>query len=169
MADTEVRNFGNNVQFRPASHVCPKDEAELLGVLQHNRAGRVRVMGSKHAWSHGIETDGILLEMRHFTQIQIHERKGQPFVTVGAGCQIKTLLAALNARGLTTPSVGLITEQTIAVVTATPGFILKARWGWVRMGKMWVTTRADAQWHSLCNPKRQRGALTVYFHREFPR
>ena len=49
MADTEVRNFGNNVQFRPASHVCPKDEAELLGVLQHNRAGRIRVMGSKHA------------------------------------------------------------------------------------------------------------------------
>lgn len=119
MAETEVSNFGNNVRFRPASHVCPKDEAELLSVLQSHRAGRIRVMGSKHAWSHGIETDGILLEMRHFTQIQIHERNGQPFVTVGAGCQIKTLLAALNERGLTTPSVGLITEQTIAGATAT--------------------------------------------------
>ena len=119
MADSEVSTFGNNVRFRPASHVCPKDEAELLSVLQSNRAGRVRVMGSKHAWSHGIETDGILLEMRHFTEVQIHERNGQPFVTVGAGCQIKTLLAALNERGLTTPSIGLITEQTIAGATAT--------------------------------------------------
>jgi FAD/FMN-containing dehydrogenase len=40
-------------------------------------------------------------------------------VTVGAGCQIKTLLATLNKRGLTTPSIGLITEQTIAGATAT--------------------------------------------------
>jgi len=119
MADSEVSNFGNNVRFRPASHVSPKDEAELINVLQSNRAGRIRVMGSKHAWSHAIETDGVLLDMRHFSSIQIHERNGQPFVTVGAGCQIKTLLAALNERGLTMPSVGLITEQTIAGATAT--------------------------------------------------
>ena len=58
MADPEVSNFGNNVRFRPASHVCPKDEGELLGILQSHRAGRIRVMGSKHAWSHGIETAG---------------------------------------------------------------------------------------------------------------
>ena len=119
MAVSEVSNFGNNVRFRPASYVCPKDEAELLGILQSNRAGRIRVMGSKHAWSHAIETDGVLLDMRHFSRIRIHERNGQPFVTVGAGCQIKKLLAALNERGLTTPSVGLITEQTIAGATAT--------------------------------------------------
>lgn len=119
MADSEVSNFGNNVRFRPASHVWPLNEAELLNVLQSNRTGRIRVMGAKHAWSHGIETDGILLDMRHFSHIRIHERDGQPFVTVGAGCQIKTLLAALNERGLTTPSVGLITEQTIAGATAT--------------------------------------------------
>ena len=119
MADSEVSNFGNNVRFRPASYVSPKDEAELLKVLQSNCAGRIRVMGSKQAWSHGIETDGVLLDMRHFSHIRIHERNGQPFVTVGAGCQIKTLLVALNARGLTTPSVGLITEQTIAGATAT--------------------------------------------------
>ena len=119
MAESEISNFGNNVRFRPASLVSPKDEAELLNVLQSNRAGRIRVMGSKHAWSNAIETDGVLLDMRHFSHIQIHERNGPPFVTVGAGCQIKTLLAALNARGLTTPSVGLITEQTIAGATAT--------------------------------------------------
>jgi|GEM_PF-5643737 len=30
-------------------------------------------------------------------------------------------------------------------------------------------TGASVQWHSHCNPKRQRGALPVYFQREFPR
>ena len=28
-----------------------------------------------------------------------------------------------------------------AVVTATPGFVVKPRWGWVRMEKMWVMSR----------------------------
>ena len=31
-----------------------------------------------------------------------------------------------------------------AVVTATPGFVVKPRWGWVRMGKMWVMTSPNA-------------------------
>jgi len=119
MADTEVCNFGKNLRFRPGSHLAPKDETELLSILQSHRTGRIRVMGAKHAWSNGIETDGVLLEMRHFRHIRIHTIDGLPFVTVGAGCQIKTLLAALNRKGLTTPSVGLITEQTIAGAIAT--------------------------------------------------
>ena len=32
-----------------------------------------------------------------------------------------------------------------AVVTATPGFGVKPRWGWVRMEKMWVMSRARAR------------------------
>jgi len=76
-------------------------------------------MGSKHAWSPAIETDGVLLEMRHFSHVRIHQINGAPFVTAGAGCQLKVLLKVLNEQGLTTPSVGLITEQTIAGATAT--------------------------------------------------
>ena len=37
-----------------------------------------------------------------------------------------------------------------AVVTATPGFVVKPRWGWVRMEKMWVMTRAMPQAFTLC-------------------
>ena len=119
MAEAEIHNFGHNVRFRPGSFTAPKNEAELLSILQSNRTGRLRVMGSKHAWSHGIETDGVLLDMQHFQSIRFHEVDGQTFATVGAGCQIKTLLAAMRERGLTTPSVGLITEQTVAGATAT--------------------------------------------------
>ena len=32
-----------------------------------------------------------------------------------------------------------------AVVTATPGFVVNPRWGWVRMEKMWVMSRAGAR------------------------
>jgi FAD/FMN-containing dehydrogenase len=119
MTASEVRNFGNNLRFRPRQLVAPKNEAELLTVLQENLNDHVRVMGAKHAWSPGIETDGVLLEMRHFNHVRIHQINGAPFVTAGAGCPLKVLLKALNEQGLTTPSVGLITEQTIAGATAT--------------------------------------------------
>ena len=57
--------------------------------------------------------------MRHFNYVRIHQQAGETFATVGGGCQIKHLLMVLNRRGLTTPSVGLITEQTIAGAIST--------------------------------------------------
>ena len=115
----EIRNFGHNVRFTPRQIFQPRSETELLDILREHRHGHVRVVASRHAWSSLIETDDALIDMRHFHQIRIHEISGQPCVTVGAGCQLKTLLKFLNHRGLTTPSVGLITEQTIAGATAT--------------------------------------------------
>ncbi len=119
MSDPEIINFGHNVRFRPASCVAPRDEAELLGVLQKNRGGRIRVMGSRHAWSPAIQTDCVLIDMRHFQEIEFFEADGQTFARIGAGCQMKTVLKMLNQQGLTTPSIGLITEQTISGATAT--------------------------------------------------
>ncbi len=115
----EIRNFGHNVRFTPGRIFQPRSETELLAILREHRHGHVRVIASRHAWSPLIETDDALIDMRHFCQIRIHEINGQTCVTVGGGCQIKTLLRFLNERGLTTPSVGLITEQTIAGATAT--------------------------------------------------
>lgn len=123
MSDPEIINFGNNIRFRPASCIAPRDETELLGVLQMNRGGRIRVMGSRHAWSPGIQTDGVLIDMQHFQKIEIFEADGQTLARIGAGCQMKTVLKVLNQRGLTTLSIGLITEQTIsgAIATGTHG------------------------------------------------
>ena len=115
----EIRNFGQNVRFTPGQLCFPRSETELLTILREHRHGHVRVVASRHAWSSLIETDDALIDMRHFRQIRIHELNGQTCVTVGAGCQLKTLLKFLNAQGLTTPSVGLITEQTVAGATAT--------------------------------------------------
>jgi hypothetical protein len=114
-----VTNFGRNVHFAPQCIVAPKSEEELLGLLQQNNRGHIRVMGSRHSWSPLIETDGILIDMQHFRTVRTFQRDGQTFAEIGGGAQIKHILTQLNKQGLTLPSVGLITEQTIAGATST--------------------------------------------------
>ncbi len=119
MSTAAITNFGENISFRPAERVAPLTEEELLRVLKENRLGRIRVMGSKHSWSPLIETAGVVIDMKNFRHIRIHEEQGQLFASVGAGIQIKHLIHELNQRGLAPPALGLITEQTISGATAT--------------------------------------------------
>ena len=120
---SEVTNFGGNVRFRPGRLVMPRTESEVCRLVLQHRADGVRVVGSRHAWSPLIRTEGLLLDLRHFDSVRLFEDAGQLLVSVGAGCQIFRLLQALNRSGLTLPSVGLITEQTVAgaISTATHG------------------------------------------------
>lgn len=119
VATCRVSNFGRNMSFTPTELLTPLTEEELLRILDQHRLGRIRIMGSRHSWSPLIETSGILLDLKHFSHIRFQESDGRLFVTVGAGVQIRTLIDALNQRGLTMPSLGLICEQTIAGATAT--------------------------------------------------
>lgn len=119
MSTAAISNFGENLSFRPAEIIAPLTEEELLRLLKQHRLGRVRVMGSKHSWSPLIETAGVVIDMRNFRHVRIHEEQGQKFATAGAGLQIKHLIAELNQRGLAPPALGLITEQTISGATAT--------------------------------------------------
>ena len=57
--------------------------------------------------------------MRNFRRVEVIQNGDSFTVRVGAGCQIKHLLAKLQEQGLTLPSIGLITEQTIAGATST--------------------------------------------------
>ncbi len=52
-------------------------------------------------------------------RIQLNTDGPNPTATVGAGCQIKHLVSELNLHGWTTPTLGLIQEQTLAGATAT--------------------------------------------------
>lgn len=115
----QIRNFGRNVRFSPRTIYRPSTEADLLEILERHKEGKIRVGGSRHAWSDAIHTDDAFVEMKHFNQVQVDGDS----VIVGAGCQISWLLVKLNAEGLTMPSVGLIDEQTIAgaIATATHG------------------------------------------------
>ena len=59
-----------------------------------------------------------MLNLKHLQQVEVSDGDAMS-VVVGAGCQIKTLLSRLKQRGRTLPSVGLITEQTIAGAVST--------------------------------------------------
>jgi FAD/FMN-containing dehydrogenase len=115
----EIVNFGQNVRFTPKRLYTPRTEQELLDILNQHRSGQVRVVASRHSWSEAIVSTDALIDMRHFNYVHLHKQGSETFATVGGGCQIKHLLARLNQEGLTTPSVGLITEQTIAGAIST--------------------------------------------------
>ena len=118
-----IQNFGGNLCFTPQKYYRPRSEAEILQILEQHKYGKIRTIGSKHAWSEGIQTTDSIIDLKHFQHIQVHQGEaGKPhntYVTVGGGCQIKTLLARLNLQGLTLPTIGLIAEQTIAGAIAT--------------------------------------------------
>lgn len=114
------RNFGRNVEFSPRHAYAPLNEGELLQILRDHRGVRIRAIGRMHSWSSALVADDVLCDMRHFDHVQVEQVNGEWWATAGAGCQIKRLLSELQRLAeLTTPTLGLITEQSIAGAAAT--------------------------------------------------
>lgn len=115
-----VSNFGGNLRLNPKSLFVPQNEGEVLEILSRVRGRKVRTIGRLHSWSEAPQTDDVLIDLRNLNEVRIQKRNEEPFATVGAGCQISRLLAELERQaGLTLPSLGLITQQTIAGAAAT--------------------------------------------------
>jgi hypothetical protein len=114
-----LRNFGANIQIQPTAYYEPRDEQEVLTILNRHRGEQIRAIGRLHSWSEAVSAEGVVLNLRHLQQIEIQSTDNSPSVVVGAGCQLKTLLARLKQQGLTLPSLGLINEQTIAGAIST--------------------------------------------------
>jgi hypothetical protein len=124
LASARIKNFGRNVEFQPTEVFVPRTEEELLAIMARFRGRRIRVIGRLHSWSEAPAADDVMIDLRHFDLVQVEERGGKRWVTVGGGCQIKQLVAELDRLGAgTLPSLGLITEQSIAgaISTATHG------------------------------------------------
>ena len=117
MSQRTITNFGRNVSFQPAIYAEPADEQELLELLQSNPDVPIRVIASGHAWSDAIKTTGLLINLRNFDKVQVTDDGST--AKVGAGCQIKHLVAELAKQDKTLLSSGLIDEQTVAGATAT--------------------------------------------------
>ncbi len=113
-------NFGRNIRLTPQTSYSPASEQEVLEILDRHRGQRIRVIGRLHSWSRIIETDEVLLDLRNLDQVEPSKVDDIDSVRVGAGCQIKRLLSDLHSsRQWTLPSVGFITEQTIAGAIST--------------------------------------------------
>ncbi len=114
-----IQNFGGNLTFHPTHQYTPHSEAEVLEILSRHRGQRIKVVGRLHSWSEVARSDEVLLDLRHLNQVDTEQRQDRVWARAGAGCQIKKLLADLEQQGLTTPSLGLITEQAIAGAIST--------------------------------------------------
>lgn len=120
-----VTNFGGNVKFTPRHYYVPRDEGEVLAILNNHSTGKVRVVGSLHAWSDLILSEDVLVDMRYINQVEItREEDGQVWVTVGGGCPIQRVLDVIHQQtDSTLPTMGGIKKQTIsgAISTGTHG------------------------------------------------
>jgi FAD/FMN-containing dehydrogenase len=114
-----LQNFGRNVSFCPEFQEQPADEAELLAILQRHVGRRIRAHGSLHSWSRVPVATDVAINVNQMNGVRLNLDPEEPTATVQAGCQIKKLIFELNQSGWTTPTLGLITEQTIAGATAT--------------------------------------------------
>lgn len=114
-----LENFGGNIALAPRAWYAPETEAEVLEILERHREEGIRAVGRLHSWSPVIGDDGVLLDLRAFDEVVVHGDAEHPWAEVGAGCQIKRLLAELGRHGFTMMSQGLIVEQTIAGAAAT--------------------------------------------------
>ena len=115
-----IQNFGANLAFAPAVVLTPRNEDDLLALMSQHRGKRWRAVGRMHCWSEAVIADEVLVDLRLMNDVQVYGTGDLAMAQVGAGCQIKHLLDRLGAIGnYTTPSLGLITEQTIAGATAT--------------------------------------------------
>jgi L-gulono-1,4-lactone dehydrogenase len=115
-----MRNFGRNVSFEPIRCFTPADEQEVFQILAKHIGRNIRTIGSLHSWSQAAAAEDVLLDLRHLNSVRIERRGDEVWATVGAGCQIKRVLAELERQGnVTLPSLGLITEQTIAGAIST--------------------------------------------------
>lgn len=120
MQEAPVKNFGENVVFRPRWTYLPSSEPEVLTILERHADGQIRVRGSLHSWSSVVATDGVLIDLRAFDHVEIHtDAAGRPWVQVGGGCVLERLVNEVERRGLTLPTVGAVTKQTVAGAIAT--------------------------------------------------
>ena len=115
-----VENFGHNICFQPAVYLVPADEDEVLQILATHAGRNIRAIGSLHSWSEAAVSDDVLLDLRRLDSVRTERREDEVWAIVGAGCQIKRVLAELERQAnATLPSLGLITEQTIAGAIST--------------------------------------------------
>lgn len=116
-----ITNFGRNVEFQPAAVFTPGSEKEVLGILRGHPGRRFRAMGRLHSWSQVAIGEDVLLDLRHLNSVRVEtSATGAAIATIGAGCQIKRVLGELERQGgYTLPSVGLISEQSIAGAIST--------------------------------------------------
>lgn len=112
-------NFGRNITLNPRVMHAPRSEQEVIEILNANKGSRIRCIGRLHSWSNAVLSDDVLLNLRYLNDVQLSADGDSTVARAGGGCQIKQLLAELEKQNWTLPSVGFITEQSVAGAIST--------------------------------------------------
>ncbi|MDB4419526.1 FAD-dependent oxidoreductase [bacterium] len=98
----------------------PQSEQQVLDIMERHAGDTIRCVSRLHSWNDILQSPDILLDLRHLNDVHTDIDDFGRYAVVGGGCQIKHLIHKLNAaRQWTLPSLGLITEQTIAGAIST--------------------------------------------------
>ena len=121
----DFANFGGNVRFSADLVFAPRDDAEVISILNRHRDRNIRAVGRLHSWSDASVGRDVVLDLQHLNTVGEPEvgDSGAVSVTLGAGCTVDAALDHLRTRGYTLPTYGIVGRQTIAgaVSTATHG------------------------------------------------
>ena len=113
-------NFGGNIQLNPQSMYTPATEQAVLEILDRHHGQRIRCIGRLHSWSRAVGCNDVLLDLQYLNHVTPLVDGEALLASVGAGCQIKRLLSELERlKNWTLPSLGLITERTVAGAVST--------------------------------------------------
>lgn len=116
-----ITNFGGNVSFTPKHFYTPQNEKEVLWILNKHATGKIRVIASLHAWSDIVQSEDVIVDMRHLNNVEIEKtNNGEVWTTAGGGCDLQRLLDTIHRQtDATLPTMGGIKKQTIAGVIST--------------------------------------------------
>jgi hypothetical protein len=115
-----LRNFGRNLTLTPKRFYTPKSEHEVLEIMDRHAGAVIRCIGRMHSWSNILDCEDVTFDLKHLRTVKTGTDDAGHYAEVGAGCQIKHLVKELNvSQQWTLPSLGFITEQTIAGAIST--------------------------------------------------
>ncbi len=110
-----IKNFGHNFEFKPKYFYEPKDESEVLDILNRHNSGTIRCIGSGHAWNKGIYSDDVFVDIKHLNKIVIEN----DCVNTQGGVKLENLIKFLTKRNLMIPAMGGILKQSVAGLAST--------------------------------------------------
>ncbi len=118
-------NWAGSVTSRPQIWQTPPDPIALARTLDRcvAQGHKLRVVGAGHSFSPAAATNGALISLDNFDQLESVEpipgTDGEYAITVGAGIRLHALNALLAAHGLAMPNLGDIDRQSVAGALST--------------------------------------------------
>lgn len=120
MVHQEWKNWSGSLRFTPQQQVFPRSENEVADLVKRAAAAnsKIRTVGAGHSSSALVETDAMLVSLRHLQGLVAYDqKKGE--ATIRAGMRVHDAGQALLQVGLAMHNTGDVDVQLVAGAIAT--------------------------------------------------